>query len=250
VTGKERNVTEGKAVVLRNLESLVELFDSDREAIGASLKAIVERAAGQELQSANTPLTQPCFVLSGWVCRTISLPDGRRQILDFYIPGELAAYSSRRAAHAKASYLCLTDVVCVKASELIERTHNQGSRFPGLTAAWSIIEGKIEENLLHQIVRNGQMLAHERILHLLSDLEMRHRRSGLVQADRLVMPLTQEILADALGLSAIHVNRVLQQLRREQIVRTFLGRIEIVSHKLLEQALSRGEDHVERGPVG
>lgn len=234
-------VAEGKAAVVRNLESLVSLFESDREALASSLKSIVERSAGQELQAADTPLNRPSFVLSGWVCRTISLPDGRRQILDFYIPGELVAYSSRRSARAKASYLCLTDVTCVNVSELIERTHNQRLQYPGLTTAWPAIEDRIEASLLHQIVRNGQMLAHERILHLLSDLETRHRRSGLVEVDRLVMPLTQEILADALGLSAIHVNRVLQQLRREQIIRTFLGRIEIVSHRLLEQALQVGQ---------
>jgi hypothetical protein len=164
VTSKEKNVADGRAAVLRNLESLVSLAETDRNAIGTLLKVIVEHKAGQELQSVDTPLSQPCFVLSGWACRAISLADGRRQILDFYIPGELVGYSSRPNAQAKASYSCLTNLICVNAKDLIDRTHNQRFQYPGLTAAWPAIEDRIEENLLHQIVRNGQMRAYERTL--------------------------------------------------------------------------------------
>jgi CRP-like cAMP-binding protein len=75
---------------------------------------------------------------------------------------------------------------------------------------------------------------------LLSDLDTRQQDSSPVQADLLVMPLTQEMLGDALGLSALHVNRVLHQLRREQIIRTHLGRIEIVNRHLLGRAMLPG----------
>jgi len=237
VTDKSKRIADGKAAIFGRLESVARLFDTDREAITSLPLSLVERAAGQELQAVDTPLNEPRFVLSGWICRCVTLQDGRRQILDFYIAGDLVGYSSRPGTRAKASYQCLTDALCIDAADLIARTQGQPLRYPGLAAAWLTIEDEIEQRLMDQVVRNGRMLAHERVLHLMRELDRRHHRAGLGNGDGFVMPLTQEILGEALGLSTVHVNRTLQQLRREQIIRTALGKIEIVNRRLLEAAM-------------
>jgi CRP-like cAMP-binding protein len=238
---RAKRIADGKAAILRRLESVARLFDSDREAIDNLAPSLVERAAGQELQASDTPLNEPRFVLSGWISRCTTLRDGRRQILDFYVTGDLVGYSSRHAAHAKASYQCLTNALCIDAADLIARTQSQPLRYPGLAAAWPEIEDEIEQRLMDQVVRNGRMLAHERVLHLMHELGRRHHRAGLGNGDGFVMPLTQEILGEALGLSTVHVNRTLQLLRREQIIRTALGRIEIINRQLLEAAMQAEE---------
>jgi CRP-like cAMP-binding protein len=234
-----KRTADGRAAVLRHLESLTRLFDSDREVLGRALGPVGSHPAGHELIPLDALLDAPVFLLSGWVSRSVSLPDGRRQILDFYIAGDLVGHCSRPTSRAKASYQCLTNVVCAGATELIARTHDQPQRFPGLSAAWRAIEDEIEQRLIDQIIRTGRMLAHERMVHLIGDLSRRHRRAGLGSGDGFVIPLTQEMLGEAVGLSTVHVNRVLQQMRRERIIRTALGRLEILNPTLVESAIER-----------
>lgn len=74
-------------------------------------------------------------------------------------------------------------------------------------------------------------------MHWLWEMLGRHRRAGLAAGDGFSMPLTQEAVGDALGLSTVHVNRVLQQLRRERIVASRAGRIAILNADLILERL-------------
>jgi CRP-like cAMP-binding protein len=75
-----------------------------------------------------------------------------------------------------------------------------------------------EARLLDSLVRLGRQTAYERVAHLLLELHRRLSVVGLAYDQRFSMPLTQEVLSDALGLSVVHVNRILQQLRREHLI--------------------------------
>jgi CRP-like cAMP-binding protein len=227
------HLPDGRAAIQSHLGSLASLSHDERELLSTALADTTARHAGDEFIAADAPLDEPAFIVSGWACRAASLPDGRRQILDFYIPGDLAGYCSRPGARAKAAYVCLTNVVTVNAGQLLRLIREQPERCPGLIKALCAIEDEIDQRLLDQIVRTGRMQAHERMAHLISDLNVRHRRAGIGIGEGFVMPLTQETLGDALGLSTVHVNRVLQQLRREQTIRTGAGRIEISNAALL-----------------
>src|SRR5258706_8158383 len=143
-------VADRKLAVLRHVSALVKLSDEERETLSSSFGDITERHAGRELIASDSLLDEPVFVLSGWVCRAASLPDGRRQILDFYIPGDLVGYSSRPATRAKASYLCLTTATVANVGPLIRRTREKPELYPGLNAAWLAIEEEVEMRLIDQ----------------------------------------------------------------------------------------------------
>ena len=223
------HLPDGKAAVQSHLGSLASLTADERGFLSLALSDSMGRHAGDEFIATDSVLDEPSFILSGWACRAASLPDGRRQILDFYIPGDLAGYCSRPGARARAPYVCLTNAVTANAGQFARRVREQQERYPGLVKALCAVEDEVEQRVLDQIVRIGRMQAHERMAHLLSELHSRHKRAGVGTGDGFVMPLTQETLGDALGLSTVHVNRVLQQLRREQAIRTGAGRIEISS---------------------
>jgi CRP-like cAMP-binding protein len=89
---------------------------------------------------------------------------------------------------------------------------------PGLVEAVRLLAGMDEALLLDQVVRLGRQTAYERICHLLLEFHDRLGDVGLSNNGAFALPLTQEVLADATGLSIVHVNRVLQQLRREQMI--------------------------------
>jgi CRP-like cAMP-binding protein len=236
-TGLTKSLSDGKGAILSHLQSLSSLSDDDRDLLASALGPSANWRAGHELIAYDAPLDEPVFVVSGWACRVVNLPDGRRQILDFYIPGDLVGYSPRSGARAKASHLCLTNVVTASAREVVRRVRQEPSRYTALAGALSAIEDETDKGLIDQVVRTGRMLAHERMIHLIAELYRRHRRAGVGVANGFAMPLTQETLGDAVGLSTVHVNRVLQQLRREQIIKTVAGRIEIPDPALLAEHL-------------
>jgi len=201
--------------------SLGNLSDREADFLSQNLQRPILHEAASELTVA-----APLFVLSGWVCRACTLPDGRRQILQLFIAGDLLSDHSRRKTGT--SYACLTSVKTIDADALSIGVSRAPEQFPVLATAFSNLDGDTEERLIGQIVRTGRLRAHERLAHLILELYRRHQRCGQVAGNSFPMPLTQEVLADILGLSQVHINRMLQQLRHEGVVRTAAGKMEIL----------------------
>jgi len=82
-----------------------------------------------------------------------------------------------------------------------------------------------EASLRDQVVRLGRQSAHQRLIHLLLEFHARLMAVGLARERGFHLPLSQEILSDALGLSVVHTNRILQQLKREQLIESRGGNI-------------------------
>jgi CRP-like cAMP-binding protein len=157
-------------------------------------------------------------LLSGWACRTRRLADGRDQCILVFLPGDLFAVKSMFITRH-------TDDVAVLSDAVVERVHyrelHQAFIEDGDIAnrcIWQVLE---EERRLHSwVVSLGQGSAEERLALLLMDFHGRLILSGTVPADSLTyeMPLTQMQLADHLGMTAVHVNRVLKTLRESGVV--------------------------------
>jgi CRP-like cAMP-binding protein len=99
---------------------------------------------------------------------------------------------------------------------------------------WSTL---VDEAVLRQWVVNvGRRDAHSRIAHILCELHARMSMVGLVDADRLALPLTQTDLADATGLTAVHINRTLQRLRKEGLIEVGSGMLKIMDVSALKEA--------------
>lgn len=165
--------------------------------------------AGQELDSV-------LIVKDGWAIRYKTLDDGRRQVLNVLLPGDMFDLQVMVAAEADHSVLAVTDLetLSIKPSTLRDILTESGK----LTLAFWWMQVQEEAFLREQIVRNGQQTARERIGHFLLEL---HRRVLIAQKgtrDGFRLPLTQPVIADALGLTPIHTNRVLRQLERDGLI--------------------------------
>jgi CRP-like cAMP-binding protein len=162
---------------------------------------VVSFAPGQALPD------RTLVLLSGWAARQRRLPDGRRQILKLHLPGDLCGlFADTRPADPPVA-LTQTQAVAVAFAA------NAASEGP----MRAILEFE-EWCLFNQLMRLGAMTAKERMAHLL--LEVYHRLAAVKLARdwSFEMPLTQEQLADVLGLSGVHINRTLQTLRREALI--------------------------------
>ncbi|WP_170300673.1 Crp/Fnr family transcriptional regulator [Rhodoplanes serenus] len=205
------------------LSSFAPLSAEERSIIRQSCAAAAFVPAGTALHREGEPLHKPSALLAGWACRLRLLADGRRQIFDFLLPGDLVGHPglldgpSLAGACAASSAVTLTAVSLAGTGCLFEMVR-EPERFPGLARAWAAAQARQEAYLLNHVVRLGRQSAYERLAHLLVELGHRLDEIGYPLGTFVPMPLTQETLADALGLSVVHVNRTLQQLRRERLI--------------------------------
>ena len=197
----------------------------------------VERVpAGASIGAENEARKRQIVVVSGWIAETRILPDGRRQIFAFLLPGDVASVTSASNVGLRG-LVALTNVEIADAAALT--VGDQGER---VAASLNEAIRLREERLFDQIVRIGRLTAKERVLNLLLELYDRLDSIGLVKENTFRIPLTQEVFADALGLSVVHINRTLQQLRREGLVTVGRGTVTLNQrHKLAAFACYQSE---------
>ncbi|MDF2901774.1 MAG: transcriptional regulator, Crp/Fnr family [Phenylobacterium sp.] len=207
--------------VLRRLNAYVTLDEGETALLQRLDGRLEQFKPGAELTRAGGSAARPRFLLSGWACRQRVLPDGRRQIFEFLLPGDGLGFCGPHAPRALASTVAVTAVETIGADGVHEEILRQpsGELAKAMAAGISEQEGR----LLDSLVRLGRQTAYERVAHLLLELHRRLSVVGLAYDQRFSMPLTQEVLADALGLSVVHVNRILQQLRREHLIELRAG---------------------------
>ncbi|CAN7619179.1 Crp/Fnr family transcriptional regulator [Phenylobacterium sp. LjRoot164] len=181
----------------------------------SELKAVSSFSAGQ-LVVAERDRSRPFIVVEGWAARIRWLADGRRQIFDFLLPGDGFGLTPGRHA-SPVAVMAVTSIDLVDATSLKTAMAQPGLLAEDLKRHLAEQARTEEERLLNQVERLGCHSAYERICHLL--LELRERcTGGDPGATEFEMPLTQECMGDVLGLSVVHVNRVLQQLRRDRLL--------------------------------
>src|ERR1700709_258160 len=156
------------------------------------------------------------LVVQGFAGRVKFLPDGTRQILAFHIPGDFCDLHSFLLQRMDHGIMALTQCVIAKVShaDIGEITE----RFPRLTRAlwWdTAIDAAIHREWM---ISMGRRSAYEQMAHLLCEMLLRLRIVGLVKGDSYELPITQDQLGDAFGLSGVHVNRMLQALRRGNLI--------------------------------
>lgn len=161
---------------------------------------------------------RPRLILQGWACRQRILSDGQRQIFGFLLPGDGVGLGGEPRALDGATVAALTRVEYADASMLREILALHDARHDRLRRGLARARLYEDACLLDHVVRLGRQSAAARLGHLFLELRDRLHRAGLGYGDRLHLPLTQEILADALGLSLVHVGRTIGQLRRDGLI--------------------------------
>lgn len=217
--------------IVRRLSSLATLSDAE-QAVLLNLSARRERhRSGDELLVEGDFARRPRFVLSGWASTQRILADGRRQVFGFALPGDGIGVYPRMSPPAPLSVVAATAMETVDAEPFLECIRDGQS--PGLLKAFSAAARCEDIMLLDQVVRLGRQTAYERVAHFLLELHDRLDTVGLAERQRFPLPLTQEMLADTLGLSIVHINRTLQQMRRDDLIEWRSGVATIRQRELL-----------------
>ena len=202
--------------LIRKFERFTRLSRDDRRALEVVSGATIQFEAREDVIREGDKPDHVNLVVEGWLCRYKQLEDGRRQIIALLLPGDLCDthifvldrmdHSIGTLTAAKVSTISRMQLEAIAADN--PRLH-QALRWDMLLTA--AIQREWTVNL-------GQRTAFERVGHLFCELFMRLKAVGLAEGPSFALPITQADLANALGLSVVHMNRTLQDLRRSGLI--------------------------------
>lgn len=220
------------AVLLR-LSAFCRLSEDDARLLHGMSRLVRQHAPRTEIGTGSKPAA-PRLLVSGWACRQRILGDGRRQIIHFILPGDTIGDLGEPSLPSDSNSVCLTAASSVDASSLVAAAASGQAAHRGLKRAMHLLSLQEAALMSDHIVRLGRQTAYERMVHLMLEFHHRLQVAGLSTSDSFAMPLTQEILADSLGLSVVHVNRTLQQVRRDGLLEVRSGQVKILDLKLMQ----------------
>lgn len=202
--------------LLTRLSHFVPLSGDDTRALVALMHGEQHFHAQVDIVAEGDVPRSAFLMTEGMACRYRVLDDGRRQIIDFIIPGDICdLYGFLLAA---MDHSIGTIVPSRIAAILRDRVIDIMTRHPRIAAAlwWSALQDEAMQR--ERIVALGRRDARGRVAYLLCELAWRQIANGTSNGHAIRLPLTQLEIADALGLTPVHVNRVLQELRREGLI--------------------------------
>lgn len=203
--------------LIRKLEQFTRLSVEDKRVLADAAGHSIRRLRPREdiVREGARPQAVSLF-LDGWACRYKTLDDGRRQITSFFIPGDLCDVDlcvMREMDHSVGTLTAVTVAAISRdfLQEITERHHRLKHAL-----CWAMLVNAATQR--EWILSLGQRSALERMAHLLCELFVRLRGVGLTNGVSCELPVTQAEFADAMGLSPVHVNRTLQELRGAGLV--------------------------------
>ena len=228
----------------RKLGTFMPLSAAESACLGELQSVPLRIPAGQELVHEGQTGHMAYILQSGWACSYKLLADGGRQIISFPLPGDFLGLRSVLLRTSDHAFAALTDIVV--SSVAGPRMMQVFNDHPRLAAAVLWAASRDEAMVVEHLVNIGRRSAIDRTAHFFLELFERLRLVGLATPKGFVCPLNQYVLADALGLSAIHVNRVLRQLRERRLL-TLKGRRVVVHDLPGLKALAGFQDQSDLG---
>jgi CRP-like cAMP-binding protein len=222
------------ARLIRKLETITSLSDEDKTAIlGLPVKLAELRADADIVRDGDRP-SQCCMLVEGFLCRYKNLPDGKRQIMAFYVPGDIPDLLS---LHIEVMDHSLATIVPSRVAFIphaaLARLIEQNPRIAG--AFWR--DTLVDAALFREwIVNLGSRDTYSRIAHLNCEVYLKLNAVELTNGNSFEFPVTQSEIGDATGLSTVHVNRSVMELRKDGLIILEKGRCTIRDLGRLEQA--------------
>jgi CRP-like cAMP-binding protein len=209
-------LTPDLSLLFKRIELRRPLDDRERSLLAAAVdRTSTVRAKSDIVRDGHAP-GQSTLLLSGFAARSKVTPEGTRQITALHIPGDFVDLQSFPLKVLDHTVVALTG--CIVATVPHEAVHRIVATEPNLTIAlWllTLLDGAVHREW---IVTMGATNSDSHMAHLFCEMFMRLKAVGLVEGNRMPLPMTQRELAETLGISEVHVNRVLQDLRSRSLL--------------------------------
>ena len=217
---------------LKKLRLRTDVSAEEERVIRGLISETRQVPADHMLVRAGQPLDSSLLLLDGWLVRSKDLPSGDRQVTELHVPGDFAdlhGFTLKRLDHDLVSVSpCTIAVVPHERIAAMTESHPRLARIYWLTTN---IDAAITREMALSL---GQRSALSRMAHLFCELHVRLGVVGKTRGDTFDFPLTQRELAECLGLTVVHVNRTLQELRRRGLVEAENRHVTILDKATLE----------------
>lgn len=201
----------------RRSRALVDLPPSACRQLQALHGRLTRFPAGERYAVEGSLVVRPAIIVQGWMLRTRTLSDGRRQVLAILVPGDQVDFGALSEAVATSDVECATEVTIADGSALAQhvRTHRDEDPVVQAVRANHALNEALAMNAFDRLTRQT---GYERMAHLFMDLRFRLALVGLGDGQAFPLPLTLQVIAELLSLSVVQASRVLSQMRREGLV--------------------------------
>jgi len=219
--------------VVRKLESIFTLSQDEKSALEALPVQVVKIGPDQDIVQAGDHPSRSFFLQEGVACSYKITGEGSRQILNFHVAGDIPDLQGLHLEVLDFSVTAITG--CTIGYVQHDALLSLCERHPRITSAfWR--ETLIDAAVFREwIVNNGRREAYTAMAHLLCELLVRLRAVGLARDFSCDLPMTQSEFGDALGISTVHTNRVLQDLRGGGLITLKEGRLSVVDWEGLKR---------------
>jgi CRP-like cAMP-binding protein len=214
------------------LNHYLTLSDGDLDALRDVIETELTVKKRRDLVIDGYEYRKLCFVEDGFAVRYKLLRNGKRQIVNVLLPGDLVGLPGSFLEKASYSVLAVTDLkIQVCPIDAYVRLCYRRPHF-GLALSWLAVHEAV--TCAEHIVDAGRRTPEERVAHFLMEVHARLTTVGLASGTTFDLPLSQEIMGDALGLSVPHLNRMLAKLRADGLIAMTDHRVELLDPDALE----------------
>lgn len=221
-------------LMISKLENSFPLSAEEKQALLELPIQLEDVKPHQDIVKMGDKPSQCCLLLEGFSCVYKLSLEGKRQIMTMHIPGDIPDLQS---LHLEIADINIASISACKVGYIQHKDlHRLCERFPRLTSAFwreTLVDAAIFREWLLNI---GQREGYSRIAHLICEIMLRLKAVGLTDDNTFNMPVTQAELADATGMTPVHVNRVLQALRTDGLIISNKKQITIPDWQKLTEA--------------
>jgi len=234
------------ATLLRRLDAVTGLDETDIAAIRALPIIVRSWEAGRGIVSDGDRPTECCLVIEGFCVRSKTTMNGQRQILSIHIPGDIPDLQSLYLHRMDHDLISLVPSRLGFISHAALRAMTRGN--PNITEVlWR--DTLIDAAMFREwIVNVGQRPAASRLAHIVVELRTRLAITGYTESGAFEMPLTQEQIGEALGITPVHANRIIKQLRDENVVDINRGRVQVLNETRLAELAQFDDRYLHQSP--
>jgi CRP-like cAMP-binding protein len=202
--------------MIAKLESISRLTDDERQAVETLPVRVQTLRAHQDIVRDGDTASQCCLILEGWTCRYKFLGEGKRQIFSFHMAGDIPDLQSLHIPVMDHSLATMTKAIVafIPHGAMRDLTY----RFPNIAAMlWR--DTLVDAAIFRQwMMGMGQRSAYSHLAHLFCELYLKQEAVGSAGEHRCPLPMSQIDLADALGISNVHINRMLKEMRGQGLI--------------------------------
>jgi CRP-like cAMP-binding protein len=222
-----------QTLMIRKLDSIFPLSEEEKQALQDLPMQITVFKADQDIVRIGDRPSQCCLLLEGYTCVYKLTSEGKRQIMALHVPGDIPDLQSLhlKVLDNSIATICPCTIGFIQHEDL----RRVCERYPRITAAlWR--ETLVDASVFREWLLNiGRRESYTRMAHLLCEFLVRLKVVGLAEDGTFDLPITQVELADAIGTSTVHVNRVLQALRAEGLIETKSTQVTIPDWERLKE---------------